>query len=171
MTDSTSTSDPLPVAAVVLGPGEGRRVPQTSVIIKAERRHSGGNLTIYEATIAPRRAGPNPHIHRSADEAFYILAGEMTFQIDGEEHVAPAGSFVFVPRGVLHSFWNAGTEPATQLTVITPSGIEDYFDDLGALRAAGEATPEGLAALQKEWGARNDIARPPSDRPPYGPLD
>ena len=60
MTDSTSTSDPVPVAAVVLGPGEGRRVPQTSVVIKAERRHSGGTLTIYEATIAPRRAGPNP---------------------------------------------------------------------------------------------------------------
>ena len=78
----------------------------------------------------------------------------MTFQIDGEEHVAPAGSFVFVPRGVLHSFWNAGTEPATQLTMITPSGIEDYFDALGALRAAGEVTPEALAALRRRCGAR-----------------
>jgi hypothetical protein len=95
----------------------------------------------------------------------------MTFQIDGEEHACPAGSFVFVPRGVLHSFWNAGTEPATQLTVITPSGIEDYFDALGALRAAGEVTPEALAALQKVWGTKNDIVRVPSDRPPYGPLD
>jgi hypothetical protein len=58
MADLTSNAEPLPVAAVVLGPGEGRRIARTSVAVKAERRHSGGALIVYEATVAPRTAGP-----------------------------------------------------------------------------------------------------------------
>jgi len=92
----------------------------------------------------------------------------MTFLIDGEERVAPAGSFVFVPRGVLHTFWNAGTEPARQLTVFTPSGIEDFFDALvPVLAEGGEETAEAIIALSE----RHDMIVPPTDRPPYGSLD
>ena len=117
--------------------------------------------------MAPRTAGPSPHVHRSWDEAFYVLTGEMTFVIDGAEHVAPAGSFVFVPHGVPHAFRNEGLEPARQLTIVAPSGIEDLFAALGALRAAGAATPEALAALN----AAHDTVVLPTDRAPYGPLD
>ena len=168
MANPTSTADPAPVAAVVLGPGGGRRIPGTSVAVKAERRHSGGALTVYEATVAPRHAGPPVHLHRTWDEAFYVLAGAMTFLIDGAEHAAPAGAFVFVPHGVPHAFWNAGAEPARQLTVVTSSGIEDFFEALGALRTGGGALPfEAVTALSE----RHDTIVLPTDRPPYGPLD
>jgi hypothetical protein len=92
----------------------------------------------------------------------------MTFLIDGPEHVAPAGSFVFAPHGVHHTFWNAGAEPTRQLTVVTPSGIEDFFEALGALRTGGGAvTLEAVTALSE----RHDTIVLPTDRPPYGPLD
>lgn len=171
MVKPASTVDPAPVAAVVLGPDEGRRIgPEDNpfVTIKVERRHSGGTMTAYEATVAPHSAGPVAHIHRSWDEAFYVLAGEMTFLIGGEEHACPAGSFVFVPHGVLHTFWNAGAELARQLTVFTPSGIEDSFDALMPVLAAGG---EGMLAAAIAVMERHDMIVPPTDRAPYGPLD
>ena len=118
--------------------------------------------------MAPRTAEPTPTSNGTWDEAFSVLAGEMTFLIDGPEHVAPVGAFVFVPHGVRHAFWNAGTEPARQLTVVAPSGIEALFEALGALRTGGGAvTPEAVTALAE----RHDTIVLPTDRPPYGPLD
>jgi quercetin dioxygenase-like cupin family protein len=153
--------------AVVLGPGEGRQIPLTTVTIKAERRQSGGAMTAYESSTGPRMAGPPAHIHRTWDEAFYIIAGEMTFLVGDQTHILGAGSFVFIPHGVLHTFWNASTEPARQLTILTPSGIEDFFDELATLRATGVvATAADIAALTER-----DTIHPPSDRLPYSPLD
>ena len=133
-----------------------------------ERRHSGGTLTAYETTVAPRTGGPVAHIHRTWDEAFYVTAGEMTFLIGEATDTLGAGSFVFVPHGVLHTFWNAGDEPARQLTVFTPSGIEDFFDAVTAVLAeGGEDTTEAVIALSEQ----HDMIVPPTNRPPYGPLD
>jgi hypothetical protein len=56
MRNATSNFDPVPVAADILGPGEGRRIPPGDdpfVTVKVERRHSGGTMTAYEATVAP----------------------------------------------------------------------------------------------------------------------
>ena len=171
MVNSSSDVDPTPLAAVVRRPGEGRQIPRTSVVLKAEGRHSGGTLTVYEATLGPRMAGPAVHVHRTADESFYVLAGEMTFLVGEETHILPAGSFVFVPHGVVHTFWNAGLEPARQLTFFTPSGIEDVFEALGALRAeGGEPSFEAVTALSERLGISEHFPAE-SDRPPYGPLD
>jgi len=167
MAGDTPSVDPAPVAAVVLGPGEGRRIPRTTVTVKVERRHSGGTMTAYETTVESRRAGRVAHIHRTWDEAFYVLAGEVTFLVDGATHTLGAGSFVFVPHGVLHTFWNADDEPARLLIVFTPSGMEDYFDELATVRAEGGETLEAVIALRE----RHDMITPPTDRPPYSPLD
>ena len=95
-----------------------------NVIFKAVSRETGGTLSAYEFAAPPSTAGPPLHLHRSWDEAFYVLEGEMTFLIDGSTHTAPAGSFVFIPRGTLHTFWNVSATPAKQLTFFTPAGME-----------------------------------------------
>jgi len=60
------------------------------------------------------------HRHLSDDEAWYVLEGTLGF-IRGEERlVAPAGSAVLVPRGLAHTFWNAGGDRARYLIVMTP---------------------------------------------------
>ncbi len=162
---------PAPLEAIVLGPGEGRQIPPGDaplVTIKAERGHSGGTMTAYESSTGPRMAGPPPHTHRTWDEAFYIIEGEMTFLIGDETHTLAAGSFVFVPHGVLHTFWNAGHELARQLTIFTPSGIEDFFDEAVPLLAAGVAeTAADFAALTERY----DMPASPTDQVPYSPLD
>jgi mannose-6-phosphate isomerase-like protein (cupin superfamily) len=60
------------------------------------------------------------HRHHGDDEAWYVLEGSLGF-IRGEERLeAPPGSAVLVPRGVAHTYWNAGEARARYLLVLTP---------------------------------------------------
>jgi quercetin dioxygenase-like cupin family protein len=71
--------------------------------------------------------GPPLHEHPTTDEAFYVAAGEGTFQLEDEQIVVPAGGFVFVPRGTVHTVWNAGSEPLRGLIIISPANVEHEF--------------------------------------------
>lgn len=60
------------------------------------------------------------HRHLADDEAWYVVEGRLGF-IRGEQPLeAPAGAAVLVPRGVPHTFWNAGGGPTRYLIVMTP---------------------------------------------------
>ena len=120
---------------------------------------------MYEFTMPPRTAGPPVHMHRHWDEAYYVLDGEVTFLIDGQEHIVPAGGCTFVAGDVPHTFWNASDRPATNLTVLTPSGLEDYFDDVSEALAREEAA-DAIHALM----AKHGMETPPDARPAYGAL-
>ena len=67
-----------------------------------------------ERPIAP------PHLHHRDDEAWYVLDGTLGFVRGDERLEAPAGSAVLVPRGVVHTFWNAGPGSARYVIVMTP---------------------------------------------------
>jgi quercetin dioxygenase-like cupin family protein len=71
--------------------------------------------------------GPPLHIHPYTDEAFYIADGELTFQLGGQEVVAGPGTFVFVPRGVVHTARNSGSGPMRGLLLLSPGGAEHIF--------------------------------------------
>jgi uncharacterized cupin superfamily protein len=53
--------------------------------------------------LAPRGTGSPLHVHSREDEWFYVIDGELTLWVDGETIVAPAGSFVFGPKGIPHT--------------------------------------------------------------------
>ena len=159
-----------PGQSVFLAPDAGHRIPlgdAGTVTLKAVAADSGGTLSAYEFVTPPTTAGPPLHLHRTWDEAFYVLEGEMTFLIDGHTHRAPAGSFVFIPRGILHTFWNAGDAPAKQLVVFTPAGIEAYFAEVTRVLAdGGDEALDAAAALM----AKHDMIVPTATGPAYGAL-
>jgi hypothetical protein len=102
---------------------------------------------------------------RRSSEAFYVLEGEMTFLIDGRTSAAPAGSFVFLPRGIARIFWNESAAPAKPLTVFTPAGIEAYFEEVTRVIAAGgDDTLEPATALLE----KHDMVVPARSRQAYG---
>jgi mannose-6-phosphate isomerase-like protein (cupin superfamily) len=68
----------------------------------------------------PGRPIAGLHLHRSDDEAWIVLSGKLGFQIDDERREVPAGEAILVTRGTRHSFWNASSEPARYLLVMTP---------------------------------------------------
>jgi quercetin dioxygenase-like cupin family protein len=96
----------------------------TQVLLRSEQ--SDGHVAIVENRLPPRWAGPPLHKH-DFDEGFYVLEGELTFQVQDAVVTKRAGEFAFAPRNVVHTLANHGDEPARYVLVITPAGFERYF--------------------------------------------
>lgn len=98
------------MAGYVVPPGGGRSFGP-GISVKVEHGASP-SFAVMESVIPPFWPGTGLHLHRAYDEAVYVLDGTVTFTLDGVEHVCPAGSLVFMPRGVSHGFSNPSAEPA-----------------------------------------------------------
>ena len=68
----------------------------------------------------PGRPIAGLHVHHSDDEAWYVLAGTLGFRLGEDTVEAGPGAVVVARRGVPHSFWNARSEPARYVLVMTP---------------------------------------------------
>lgn len=118
-------------STLVVGPGEGRSVwlGGMGVVFKVSGSETGGAFAVVEHPIEPGRL-VLPHVHRHEDEYSYVLEGTIGARVGDRELVAGPGSYVIKPRGLMHTFWNVGPEPARLLEVISPAGFERYFTEL-----------------------------------------
>jgi uncharacterized cupin superfamily protein len=66
-------------------------------------------------------------VQTRADEAFYVLSGELEILDGSSTLLARAGDFVFIPRGIRHRFKNTGVHGARLLFMFTPGGVEGVF--------------------------------------------
>jgi mannose-6-phosphate isomerase-like protein (cupin superfamily) len=73
--------------------------------------------------------GPTPH-HHPWDEAYYVLAGELDFQVGDRQRRVGAGDFVYAPGGTVHAFFGASEEPARLLIFDAPAHAEMFFKEL-----------------------------------------
>ncbi|HUZ20323.1 MAG TPA: cupin domain-containing protein [Acidimicrobiales bacterium] len=139
---------------VLLGPGEGeRRQARGSVMVfKALAATTGGRFSLMERSLPPGGRMPPPHRHLGCEEGFYVLEGEITFILEGEEHVRGPGAFVLVPGGASHTFGNRSDAPARLLIVHAPA-MDRYFAELELLwSGAGAPAPEDEHALMARHG-------------------
>jgi mannose-6-phosphate isomerase-like protein (cupin superfamily) len=72
--------------------------------------------------------GPPLHLHPHTDEAFYVAEGELTIVFPDEEFVAPAGTLVFIPRGVVHTVRNSASTPMRGTIIVSPGDAEHVFE-------------------------------------------
>lgn len=107
--------------------------------ILADSAQTGGQYALLHA-IVPPQGGTPPHTHSREDEAFYVLEGELVVTIDGQRHVARAGSFVHAPRGIPHFFRNEGATPAVIQVWVVPGGFEAFFREVGEVCSPGTET-------------------------------
>ena len=104
---------------------------------------------------------PRRHIHHREDETFYVIEGEMTFSVGDETIKAPAGTFVFAPRDIPHSF-TIDSEQVRILVICAPAGTEGFFKACSVpapsmtLPPVGEAPPyseiQKMMALAADYG-------------------
>ena len=113
-------------------PNEGRTIAVVGDVYRfmATSENTNGKYAMWEA-IVPPGGGPPPHVHSREEESFYILEGEITFQLDGERVVATAGMFANMPVGTPHSFKNESSELAKMLISVAPAGLEEMFFEFG----------------------------------------
>lgn len=130
---------------VAHGPGEGEHLWFFGALttIKADGTDTGGRVMVTE-NLAPRGSGSPLHVHHNEDEWFYILEGELTIWVAGTTVVAAAGSFVFGPRDVPHTFV-VSSEQARFLLVTEPAGFEGFILALAEPAPAPEIPPAPTA--------------------------
>lgn len=132
-------------ARVVL-PGEARRIELGAFDVAVLSDGDDEHFSLIETSESSAGVGPPLHVHRDAAESFVVLAGSYRMHIDGDEFVCPPGSFVYVPRGTVHTF--ASLEAGSRkLNLYAPSAMVGYFDELAAALADGvdDATIDAIA--------------------------
>lgn len=106
--------------AIVLPPGQGHRIRSVEFLARTVDTPRF-NLAIIE--IRPG-GSVDPHVHAEEDDAFYIIEGEMTFDLGDGPVAAGPGTFVLVPPGVQHGFRNEGSVPVRMMNVHAPGGFD-----------------------------------------------
>ena len=112
--------------------------PRTNVLLRSEE--TGGRMSVIEIVVPPHGAGPPLHTH-DFDEAFYLLEGELIFQVEEALVTKGAGELVFAPRNVVHALANHSDAPARYVLVCTPAGFERHWARIAA-EAAGVEPPQ-----------------------------
>jgi len=136
----------------VLGPNEGVRYEArgSEMIFKALASSASGRFSLMERTLPAGGRMPPPHRHIDCDEAYFVLDGDVSFILEGETNVGPAGTWVLVPGGVGHTFGNR-SDSAARLLVLHSPPLDGYFADLHELwhRASPPSTEEELDLMQR----------------------
>jgi len=159
------------VSVTQLPPGEGRSFWISNnefATIKTTGKDTGGEFALVELVALPE-AEPPPHIHHSMDETYCLLEGELDV-LDGDRtFTAKAGSVFYIPKGTLHAWRNATTEPARALLLIIPAGFEGVIEEVGTRGTLVCATASPAAhggGCAEDRRARSEIRHriPPGSR-------
>ncbi len=106
----------------------------TLATIKATGKETDGRYGLVEV-LEPEGAEAPLHVHHNEDEAFWVLEGELTFQVGDETIKASPGSFLFGPKDVPHRY-TVDSGPARMLFILSPAGFEEF------IYASSEPAPE-----------------------------
>jgi quercetin dioxygenase-like cupin family protein len=127
---SETTSTPVLKPLVVRGDeGEAHWFYGNLAVLKTTADDTAGQLTIVEVTAPPGLEVPL-HVHRRDDEGFWILEGNVTFEVGGSTIEAHAGDYVFGPRDIPHRY-TVGNNGCRMLFIMVPGGLEDLIRETG----------------------------------------
>ncbi len=148
------TIGPKPTMTPLLVPNDGGQSVNILGIpmrIRIHGRDTGGVLSAVESHDLPG-GGPPPHIHHREDETFQILEGEYEFTVAGKTMTAKAGTTIFAPRGIPHTYHYLGQTPGRLMCVITPAGFEGFFEKIGALSPPQQQDIPRVMEIGREFG-------------------
>jgi len=135
----SSAQDSAPPPALhVVGANEDRfghphSLGFSSILFKIATADCDGRLFLIEHQHATPGGGPALHLHLNQEEWFYVMEGDVDFQVGEKRLRLHAGESVLAPRRVPHTFSPAGPGPAHLLIAFTPAGkMEQYFLDAEA---------------------------------------
>jgi mannose-6-phosphate isomerase-like protein (cupin superfamily) len=122
----------------------GRR--EISMLVASE------DVTIIHARYSGGEEIAGRHVHHEHTDAFYVLEGELTFEIGRARETVTvcAGGFVAVPPRVAHSLRNDSERPARWLTIHARDG--GFAEFMRATRDGGGAVAWDISAVPADGG-------------------
>jgi quercetin dioxygenase-like cupin family protein len=150
-------------APSILGPQQGQTlaVMGSNYRILANGHDTAGAYATIDMLVPPG-GGPGPHAHADIEETFFVVEGEVEVKSEYGTTVATAGSYIRIPKGgVVHGFKNKSAQPARLLCTVVPSGLDEFFQQIGQPVAPGEFLPpppldpkaiQRIQALAQQYG-------------------
>lgn len=128
------------------------------VEVKLAQHAAGGNISVIEL-VGPTGDMPPLHLHRTDDEAWYVLEGEMTFFVGSNEPVlVQAGGLAFGPKGVPHTYRVESSGPARWLAACTPGDFEQFVVAASRPAERAELPPMADPPSEEEIAAVTALA-------------
>ena len=114
----------------------------------AEGNQTAGSLAVFEFDVPVGAKVAGAHSHDGYEETIYGLSGVLTWTLGGTPIEIGPGQVLFIPRGTVHHFSNAGDVDASALAIVTPGILgPDYFREVAAILDAATAGPPDFAAI------------------------
>ena len=117
-----------------ISPGEGARsrVFASELEVKAGR-DDDLSFGMFRSTFPPGGGMPFLHLHRTYEEAFYLIQGEVEFYIGDNEVRAVPGSAMLIPPSAPHCFRNVGEGEADWIVITTPPVAVQLIEEVGSV--------------------------------------
>jgi quercetin dioxygenase-like cupin family protein len=107
--------------------GETHSLGFSTILFKVLPRETSDGLFVIEHKNLGH-GGPPVHFHLHQDEWFYVMDGEVLFQVGDKRQTLRAGESLLGPRRIPHGFAGVGEKPAHMLIAFTPAGkMEGFF--------------------------------------------
>ena len=118
-----------------MGPKDSKsttRVLAVTNLCKATKDDTRGIYSLFVSTVPPGEGVPI-HTHLKEDEAYYLLDGEWELYDTTNNETLTLGpdNYVYVPMGITHGFKNVSNKPGRLVLIITPGGLEGFFEGIG----------------------------------------
>ena len=142
----------------MLSSRKGTQIPAIglNITMKANGSATRDAYSLFEYAIPPETNGPPAHLHTREDESFICLAGRLDVMLGGQDFVLEAGDYLYLPRNVVHTFRNASDVEARVISVVSPAGLEAYYQALGDL-PPGPKDISMIRPIMEEFGIRPQL--------------
>lgn len=106
---------------------------------------TNGELVVVETSVRAGGFVAAAHTHPHQEERFHILGGTLRFRVGKEIVEVGAGGRIAVSPGVVHRFWNTGTEEARFVCEVRPAlHFEELLGTMFALAEGGKTNAKGM---------------------------
>lgn len=144
----------IPISTTLPGAAKVLRALGDEVTVLLSGEQTGGAFSMVQV-VTPPGGGPPPHVHAGEDEWFLVLEGRVELWKEGAWSEVPAGTAIFLPRGIPHTYRNCGDQPLRMIVHAAPAGFEVFFDRMAAVCAEpGEPDFARITAIAAEHGIR-----------------
>lgn len=146
----------MPLSRVVVTtPGENRfpyTLPalKTGAPCKLTAKDTDGISSIFEL-VTPPRTGPPKHVHHREDEWYYVLKGELLFEVGGAKYTLQTGASIWAPREIPHVWANPTATDTRMILMSQPGGFENFFDEF-AKAESDKVTSAEMDRLMAKYG-------------------
>lgn len=129
-----------------------------SAAVRAGSAQTGGQHTVVEHELPPGRIAMPLHRHERETETTYVLEGVLSVQLGKRVFRAGAGSCIVKPAGIFHTYWNEGERPARFLDVISPGGLEAFYEEIAAaIPPSGVVDIARVLEISRGYGIEFDM--------------